>query len=211
LANVIEMTTDAAWRRSQRSAFMTEERVLSLPYGFRLDAATICRHPDALDGILLDLYDRLRPAVLRYVSHLTGSTVEGEDVLQLAFLRLFDALQQGKEIENARGWIYRVAHNLALDQARSATRHATVDADWFGRRDQQGTLSPEDTLIRRQAIRNALTRLNDRERYCLLLRADGLRYQEIADVLGVSPKAVSVYLARGLKKFAKDYDFSVID
>ena len=131
--------------------------------------------------------------------------------MQLAFLRLFDALQQGKDIENVRGWIYRVAYNLALDHARQAERHAAVDTAWLATRERLSTASPEQTLIRREAIASALTRLSNRERHCLLLRAEGLRYQEIAEVLGVTSKAVSVYLARGLKKFSKDYDSTLTD
>ena len=61
--------------------------------------------------------------------------------------------------------------------------------------------SAEDDLIQRQRIALSLKALNERERHCLMLRAEGLSYMEIGDVLGVSEKSVSVYLSRGLKKF----------
>ena len=47
----------------------------------------------------------------------------------------------------------------------------------------------------------SLELLNEKEQRCLMLRAEGLSYQEIADVLETTAKSVSVYLARGLKKF----------
>ena len=54
--------------------------------------------------------------------------------------------------------------------------------------------------IQRQRIAQSLEGLNPRERNCLVLRAEGLSYREISAVLAISEKAVSVYLARGLKK-----------
>ena len=55
-------------------------------------------------------------------------------------------------------------------------------------------------MIRRQQVRQVLGGLNERERRCLMLRAEGLSYKEIGDVLEMSAKSVSVYLTRGLKK-----------
>ena len=70
--------------------------------------------------------------------------------------------------------------------------------------DVLGLFLPKWKNIRKQRIAMSLGNLNERERHCLLLRAEGLSYKEIADVVGISAKAVSVYLARGLKKFEAD-------
>jgi RNA polymerase sigma-70 factor, ECF subfamily len=191
---------------------MNEDRALPLPYSLGLDAATMRRDPATLEQVLLDLYARLRPGALGYVTQVVGSALEAEDVLQLVFLRLFDTLQRGDEIHNVRSWIYRVAHNLAIDQARRAQHRRTLEGAWL----QQAETTPrpvpaDDALIRQEVIGHALGRLSDRERQCLLLRAEGLKYREIADVLNVSVKAVGVYLARGLEKFANDHDTSPTD
>ena len=60
--------------------------------------------------------------------------------------------------------------------------------------------------MRQQEIKRALSVLAERERHCLMLRAEGLSYQEIGEVLEISAKSVSVYLARGLKKFETRYE-----
>jgi RNA polymerase sigma factor (sigma-70 family) len=60
--------------------------------------------------------------------------------------------------------------------------------------------------MRLQEIEQALGLLAERERHCLMLRAEGLSYQEIGDVLEISAKSVSVYLARGLRKFETRYE-----
>ena len=75
---------------------------------------------------------------------------------------------------------------------------------WFADRgalSAESVESAEDAFVRREQIETALQMLNERERHSLLLRAEGLSYQEIADILEISVKSVSVYLARGLKKF----------
>jgi RNA polymerase sigma factor (sigma-70 family) len=75
-------------------------------------------------------------------------------------------------------------------------------AEWVSARNLNDVpRSTENDLIVQEQITNSLQVLNEREKHCLMLRAEGLSYQEIGDVLGISQKSVSVYLARGLKKF----------
>jgi RNA polymerase sigma-70 factor (ECF subfamily) len=133
---------------------------------------------------------------------MVGTTGEAEDLVQIAFLKLFDQLKRSAEIQNLRSWLYRVVHNLAIDQVRRKGIHESAVAEWLSQRAlADNPRSAEHDLIQRQRIARSLTALNERERHCLTLRAEGLSYQEIADVLAISAKAVSVYLARGLKKF----------
>jgi RNA polymerase sigma factor (sigma-70 family) len=60
--------------------------------------------------------------------------------------------------------------------------------------------SAEQASINHQTVERALRCLNEREKACLLLRAEGLSYSEIGEVLEISAKAVSVYLARAVRK-----------
>src|SRR5207302_7716626 len=91
----------------------------------------------------------------------------------------------------------------AIEQVRRHDRRDLLLQQWFvdrGALTPESIESPEEEFIRREQIENALRILNERERHSLVLRAEGLSYQEIADILEISPKAISVYLARGLKK-----------
>jgi RNA polymerase sigma-70 factor (ECF subfamily) len=90
-------------------------------------------------------------------------------------------------------------HNAAIDQLRHQGKQESLVTEWLQENTATST-SAEDDLILRQRIAQSLSLLNERERHCLLLRADGLSYKEISDVLSISVKAVSVYLVRGLKK-----------
>jgi RNA polymerase sigma-70 factor (ECF subfamily) len=152
-----------------------------------------------LEEVVVEAYVSVRPALLGYLYQIVGSTGEAEDLVQITFLKLFDQLRKNAEILELRGWLYKVAHNLAIDSLRTRGREEATSTEWLDERTAPGD-SVEQNLIRKQQVRQILGALNERERRCLLLRAEGLSYKEIADVLDISAKSVSVYLARGLKK-----------
>lgn len=156
---------------------------------------------EALQEEIVKKYMALSPALLSYALRVLRTLPEAEDVVQVTFMRLFDAQQKKEPINNLRAWLYRVAHNLAIDQLRSRNRREALSTKselFFSR--QQVEESAEKNLIEKQEIAAVLSRLNEREKHCLLLRAEGLSYEEIGNVVGISAKAVSVYLVRGLKK-----------
>jgi RNA polymerase sigma-70 factor (ECF subfamily) len=178
------------------------DEVLTLPKPFSLNIDEIRRGSPSAEDFVTDLYVKLRPSLISYVYHLIGSTRDAEDVIQVAFIQLFDQLNENVEIRNVRGWLYKVVHNLAIEQVRTIGRRETLFKQWFA--DYERTSDPqsaEQDLIRRDSIEKSLGLLNEKEQRCLMLRAEGLSYQEIAEVVDTTAKSVSVYLARGLKKF----------
>jgi len=156
--------------------------------------------PDA-EKVVLELYVKLRPALLSYVYHLIHSNTDAEDLVQLAFLHLFENLNADTEIQNPSAWLYRVVHNFAIDGVRQVSKRETLLQEWFKTRETVVEDSSEEDVIRRDQIDKLLQVLNEKERYCLMLRSEGLSYEEIAGILEISASSVSVYLARGLKKF----------
>lgn len=68
----------------------------------------------------------LRPEIHRYCSRMTGSVIDGEDVLQIACMKAFEALKRGDEVINLRAWLFRVAHNVTLDFLRGKKREMAV-------------------------------------------------------------------------------------
>jgi RNA polymerase sigma-70 factor (ECF subfamily) len=176
------------------------QHALPVPFGLRIDAATL-RHSGRLETAVAAIYDRMRAPVIGYVYQLVGSTQDAEDILQFAFLRLWDHLEADADIQNIPSWIYRVVHNRAIDQARRAAIRRGFEQEEMAQPHRLEADWPETATIRRQEIGRALEFLTERERHALTLRAEGLSYREIGEVLGISAKAVSVYLVRGLKKF----------
>lgn len=153
------------------------------------------------------LFDRFRDPLLRYLSGFGLTIADGEEVIQEVFLSLFQNLQRGRWNENPAGWLFRVAHNLGLKR-RYRTGRDIERALGEGPEDlaRDPGPSPEDQLIASRAQRRVLAvmrALSEQDRRCLSLRAEGLRYREIAQVLDMSLGAVSSSLARSLARIAR--------
>jgi RNA polymerase sigma-70 factor (ECF subfamily) len=154
------------------------------------------------------LFDEFRGRLLRYAISLGIGPHDGEDVIQEVFLSLFRHLRLGRSRSNLRGWIFRVAHHLALKQRNSRQRqHPRTTTEALPLDAQaDSAANPEeqfDEMQRRKRLLLTFNALPERDRCCLSLRAEGLRYREIADVLGMSLGAVSNSLARSLARLAR--------
>src|SRR5258708_21020635 len=64
----------------------------------------------------------MRPMLHRYCARMTGSVIDGEDVLQDALIKAVESLASAGEIGNSRGWLFRIAQNTALDFLRRRNR-----------------------------------------------------------------------------------------
>ncbi len=184
-----------------------QDHTLHLPLGIeRRGAPAIPARSAEAQEIVLRLFDAHRGGVHRYVRALGVTDRDGDDIVQEVFLALFDHVARGRDRSNLRGWIFRVAHNLACrHQAREARRRRL----WalFGPRSGfDATPSPEDRYLsdQRQArLLAVVDALPARDRRCLQLRAEGLRYREIARVLGISLGSVASTLARALARLRR--------
>jgi RNA polymerase sigma-70 factor (ECF subfamily) len=158
--------------------------------------------PSPLELEVIEFFDRLRNPLLRYVLSFKLSPHDGEEVVQEVFLALFQHLRRGKSRKNLRGWIFRVGHNLALKtRIRNNTSTHSHDDERAAERQPDPDSNPEEDLVRverRRRLLAVIDALPELDRFCLNLRAEGLRYREIAEVLGISLGAVSNSLARSL-------------
>ncbi|MGA3238688.1 MAG: sigma-70 family RNA polymerase sigma factor [Bryobacteraceae bacterium] len=162
---------------------------------------------DRLEEEVVALFDQYRDPLLRYLSNFGLAPVDGEEVIQEVFLSLFQHLHRGKSRENLRGWLFRVAHNLALKRRYRTRREFEVraEADAGDLAIDPGP-SPEAQVVNSQTQRRLLAvveALPEQCRRCLFLRAEGLRYREIAGILDMSLGAVSLSLARSLARIAR--------
>jgi len=162
---------------------------------------------ERLEAEVVALFDELRDPLLRYLVSFGLVTADGEELLQEVFLALFQHLNQGKSKKNLRGWLFRVAHNLALKHRsktqRDFAKRTQSQAAEFAR--EPGP-NPEDQVQRSQAqqrLQAVVHALPEQDRLCLFLRAEGLRYREIAGILDISLGAVSISLARSLGRIAR--------
>lgn len=146
------------------------------------------------------LYEEAREDVYRYLLTLGLHPPQAQEAAQDVFLRLYAALRKGDDIRNRRAWVFRVAHNHGLN-VRAREARATPFAPELEAQLSDPGQGPERTLIERErllCLQKAVASLSEQQRRCLHLRAEGLRYPEIGEVLGISPSTVGEFLRRAL-------------
>ena len=155
-----------------------------------------------LEQEVVSLFDQLRDRLFRYLLSLGLSIPDGEEIIQEVFLALFRHLQRGRPRHNLRAWVFQVAHNLALKERNRQNRLEYREPSGLVDRE----LNPEDQLAQNQRhvrLQAVLRALPEQDRRCLALRAEGLTYREIAQILDLSLGAVSISLARSLARFIR--------
>lgn len=151
-----------------------------------------------------ELFRELRVPLLRYLAAIGLPVTEAEDIVQDVFLALYRHLEADKPRDNLHGWIYRVARNLALKQMRR--RRAAGDSGAEALTIPDGALNPEQHAASKQedgTMKAVIAALPELDRQCLLLRAEGLRYREIAHALDISLGSVALSLGRALGRLAR--------
>jgi len=151
------------------------------------------------------LFRELHNPLLRYLAGLGLPAEEAQDVVQDAFLSLHKHLTGGGSQQNIRSWLFRVAHNRARNFQQSYARRFGEPLDpVFDAASPDVT--PELAMLAKEKFHRldqAIRSLAVQERECLMLRAEGLRYREIGEVLGIPKSTVSDTLERAIRKLAE--------
>jgi len=155
-------------------------------------------------------FEQWRGLVHRYVVAVFGNPAEAEDITQEAFLQLYRSLHSGQPIANVRAWVFRTAHNLASNRLRNDQFIELLDETaWedLRRTLRDSAANPEQKLAELEKfnrLRLAIARLTLAERQCLHLRTKGLRYKEIAEILGLGTSTIAETLYRVIDKLTQE-------
>ena len=161
------------------------------------------------------LFEQLRVPVFRYLLRKTRDSGRAEEITQETFLRLFRHLREDRLLDNPKAWLFTVANNLAVDASRNENHIKDLDeATWKEiERSRSGPQAdPEKLLLQRERLDRlhiAVLNLTPLQRECLHLRAEGLRYREIAGLLELSPSTVMDAVRRATLKLARQFDGEV--
>ena len=159
--------------------------------------------PAARQAELSALIGELRPDLHRYCARLMGSAIEGEDVVQDTVVRALEAIPDLNNATPLRPWLFRIAHNRALDSLRSrAVRHAEPMEAAASVPDLSNP-DPLEALMRQDSVKTAISRFAElpiHQRSAVILK-DVLdeSLSEIAALLDISVDAVKGHLTRGRK------------
>jgi RNA polymerase sigma-70 factor (ECF subfamily) len=156
--------------------------------------------------LFASLVDDIRPDLHRYLARMTGSRADGEDLVQDTLARAYYQISEFKELPPLRPWLFRIAHNLAIDHHRRIGYRAAAPLDEAAGVAGDEALRPDSVLARNQAVRLAVASflaVAPAQRACVILK-DVLDHtlDEIADLLGLSVPAVKAALHRGRSALA---------
>lgn len=151
------------------------------------------------------LFRTYNTALVRYLTRRLGDRDWAEEVAQETFVR---ALRQ-KSIDNERAWLFAVATNLVRDEARkdvTRRKHLALLAE----EEKDAATEPHETTLERAQeaalARKAVDGLAEKDRLALLMREEGLDYNEIAEALQLSPGSVGTTLSRARRRLVESYE-----
>lgn len=157
-----------------------------------MDLEAQAKARDEFDVLVADI----RPQLLRYCARMTGSAVDGEDIVQDALAKVYFRLPQLGHVENLRAWLFRVAHNKALDHLR---RYDVRFGDALeGELPARTEDSPLESAEMAEWGLSHFVRLSALQRSCVILK-DVLSYslEEISEILDASVPSIKGALHRG--------------
>lgn len=149
----------------------------------------------------LELVADLRPELHRYCARMTGSIADGEDIVQDTLARAYYLLPDMGEMPALRPWLFRIAHNRALDHLRRYEARMGESLDAMHDTITDPAPDPRDVIAHQQAVRLAVSRfvgLPPAQRSCVILKdVLGHSLDEIGSLLELSLPAVKAALHRG--------------
>jgi len=134
----------------------------------------------------------LRPRLHRYCARMTGSTVDGEDVLQDTLVKALSARAEGARVDNLEGWLFRIAHNTSLDLLRRRSRNTVVPLT----EDFEAAPMPEADIV--AVSFQTFLQLPELQRCAVILKdVLGHSIDEVASIADCTPAAAKSALQRG--------------
>lgn len=156
----------------------------------------------------LEAYDQYAEPIYRFCFFRVFSKPRAEELTQEVFMKVWVYLQEGKQVDNMKAFLYKVANNLVIDESRKK-KEESLDArlevsDAFEPA-SDGHLSMERAVMQKE-VRSVINELPADYREVVLLRyINDLDPKEIATLIGISPNNVSVRLGRAVRMLQERY------
>jgi RNA polymerase sigma-70 factor (ECF subfamily) len=151
------------------------------------------------------LFREYHQPLVRYLTRRLGDRDWAEEIAQETFVR---ALRQ-TELQNERAWLFAVATNLVRDEARKDSRRRRHLELLAAEARAEEAVEPVNEIERaeeRALARKAIDALGERDREALLMKEEGLNYEEIAMALELSVASVGTTLSRARRRLVEAYE-----
>jgi RNA polymerase sigma factor (sigma-70 family) len=151
------------------------------------------------------LYKQNYEAIIKFCFRFLNNRESALDVAQETFIKYYERMnRQGKEIENTKAWLYKVAGNLCLNAIHYKNRHSEIEQ--ILPVNPVETNTPESVVINDEnaaLVRNIIGRLKPESRLLILMYQDGLSYREMSEATGIPANSVGKTLWRVIEKISE--------
>ena len=215
-----DIVSAASVTRGERTSQSRERTHTSMTMNKSTDSSDTNTTLYSSDAHVLDfgmLYEKFKRPVHSYIYRLLGSHEDADDLTQEVFTRAYVAWNDLYDRDNLSSWLYRIATNLCIDQLRRRKRiswwplaRRSNSGEQFNA-DEEISYLPSDTggipeIAEREHIRLALANIPaDYAIVLVLSAAQGVPYQEIGKIVGISPNAAATRISRAKRLFAEQY------
>ena len=150
----------------------------------------------------MELVDEVRPELHRYCARMTGSVFDGEDVVQETLAKAYYALGQMVQPPNLKPWLFRIAHNTAMDVLKRYERQHVEPVADVPERAEPGEAGVDPELV--EAALSIFTELPPVQRSAAILKdVLGQTIEETAETMGTTAGAVKAALSRARANIAR--------
>ncbi len=158
------------------------------------------------EKVFMESYEEFSDAIFRYALFQTSNKQVALDISQDTFIKTWQYLQKGEEVENIRAFLYRVAKNLIIDYRRKKKSYSLDEMTEFGLDFQieEDLLEKKEEEFERDRVLKTIHDVDDKYREILILRyVEEMSIKEIGEVMDKSQNHVSVMIHRGVEKLKK--------
>lgn len=157
--------------------------------------------PQPLEEEFLSAYDMYADAIFRHCYFRVFDRERGKDLMQETFMRAWEYISKGEKILNMRAFLYRIANNLIVDEARKKKESSLEKLQEDGFDPSTDDTGHWKNRIDRDIVLQSLGSIDEHYRSILIMRfINDLSPSEIAEITGESANTVSVRIYRGLKQ-----------
>ncbi|MDQ5901670.1 MAG: hypothetical protein QG580_385 [Patescibacteria group bacterium] len=164
------------------------------------------------EKVFMESYEEFSDAIFRYAFFQTSNREVALDIAQDTFIKTWQYLQKGEEIENIKAFLYRVAKNLIIDYRRKKKSSSLDEIMETGLdfKTDEDIEEEKQKEFEKQKVIKTIDQIDEKYKEIVLMRyVEEMSIKEIGETLGLSDNHVSVMIHRGvdkLKKLLKDYN-----
>lgn len=165
-----------------------------------------------IEAKFLAAYDEWADAIYRHCFFRVYSKERAEELVQDTFMKTWQYLEKGNEVENLKAFLYKVANNLVIDNSRKKKEEsleALIEVSRTNEPHYDGHKNIENAVLAGEVL-EVMDKLPENYKQVLIMRyVDDLHPREIAEALGVKPNNISVTLNRAVAALKEKFNIDI--